>query len=114
MRTFKLTVAQKLKLLELGYSKKEIELMVKADIPKAKTLKICFSETEVSEWLNKRHPPILSVDELFNWWVLNAKSEYTHISKSGLYKAYEDHRAMGKPLVLYKEMSADNKPHKVY
>ena len=114
MRTFRLTPEQRLKLLQLGYTRKDIEEIVKADIPGAETLKICFSETEVLEWLGKRYPPKLSVGELFDWWVSNAKTEYKEVSASGLYKAYEDRREIRKPLVMYAEMSKDNKPHKVF
>ncbi|WP_461248476.1 hypothetical protein, partial [Treponema sp. R6D11] len=54
IRTFKLTPEQKLKLLGHGYTQKEVEDMVKADIPNAKTLKICFSDDELLEWVNKK------------------------------------------------------------
>jgi hypothetical protein len=114
MHTFKLTAEQRLKIIQHGYSLKEIEAAVKADIPGAQTLKICFLEAEALEWMQKRHPPKLSIEELYNWWVFYAKREYSNPAKSGLYKAYEERRETGKPLVMYKEMAADNKPHKVY
>jgi len=118
MRTFKLMPEQKLKLLGSGYTLKEIESMVKADMRtlglKLQTLKICFSEKEVSEWMQRRHPKKLSIDELYDWWVENAKEKYSKVSMSGLYCEYERLRAMGKPLRMYKEMAMDDKPHKVY
>jgi len=114
MRTFKLTPEQRLKLYATGYSLKEIEAMVKADIPNAQTLKICFSDAEALEWFRKRYPPELSIDELYQWWVSFAKTEYEKPSMSGLYVEYKRRRAMFKPLVMYKEMAKDNKPHKVY
>ena len=113
IRTFKLTTEQRYKLFELGYSQKDIEEMVLKDIPNAKTLKICFSEDEVLEWLEKRYPKELSVDELFAWWKSYAKPEYMGVH-GGLYVEYKRRRAKRKPLVMYKEMAADNKPHKVY
>jgi len=113
MRTFKLTPEQRFKLLMLGYTKKDIEDLVKAGIPGAKTLKICFSETEVLEWMAKRYPPELSIDELFTWWYSHAKPEYMGVH-GGLYVEYKKRRAKRKPLIMYKEMAADDKPHKVY
>ena len=113
MRTFKLTPEQRFKLLMLGYTQKEIEEMVMADIPGAETLKICFSENEVLEWIGKKYPPELSVDELFAWWKSYAKPEYMGVH-NGLYVEYKKRRAKRKPLVMYEEMAADNKPHKVY
>jgi len=113
MKTFKLTPEQKLKLLELGYTQKDCEAMVLADIPNAKTLKICFSETEVLEWLNKKYPRCLTVDEVFSWWWSYCKPEYKNVH-GGLYAEYLKRHAKRKPLVMYKEMAVDNKPHKVY
>ena len=113
VKTFKLTPEQKFKLLMSGYTQKEIEEMVMADIPGAKTLKICFSEDEVLEWLNKKYPPELSIDELFSWWWSYAKPEYMGVH-DGLYVEYKKRRAKRRPLIMYAEMAADNKPHKVY
>jgi len=114
MRIFKLTAAQRFRLLEHGYAQKDIEAMVQADIPKAKTIKICFSETEILEWMRKKHQPELSIDELLDWWRFNAKTEFMNVSPTGLYVEYKKRRAKRKPLVMYKEMAVDNKPHKVY
>jgi len=114
MYTYKLTPEQYIKLRSQGYSLKEIEAQVKKDISGAKTLKICFSETEAAEWLQKKHPRKLTINEVYDWWVENAKMEYTNPSMSGLYQEYERLRAMGKPLIMYKEMAKDNKTHKIY
>jgi len=115
MYTFKLTHEQRLKLIGSGYTLKEIQDAVKRDIPGAITLKICFSDEETLEWMKKRYPKKLSIDEVFEWWTLHAKTEFTRgVSMSGLYKAYEDRRELRKPLIMYKEMAVDNKPHRIY
>ncbi|WP_461249077.1 hypothetical protein, partial [Treponema sp. R6D11] len=77
-------------------------------------LKICFSDDELLEWVNKKYPKKLSIDELYNWWVSNAKPKYMKPQKSGLYVEYMKRRAKGKPLIMYKEMTKDNKQRKVY
>jgi len=114
MKTFKLTPEQRFKLLMHGYTQKEIEDLVMADIPGAKTLKICFSEDEAMEWLKKKYPPELSLDELLDWWYSKAKTEFMNVSPSGLYVEYKKRRAKRKPLIMYKEMAVDEKPHRVY
>jgi len=113
LHTFKLTPEQKLTLLQFGYTQKDCEEMVLKDIPNAVTLKICFSEQEVLEWVEKRYPRKLSVDEVFTWWKENAKPKYQGVH-GGLYEYYEKRRAKRKPLIMYKEMAADDKPHKIY
>jgi len=113
LHTFKLTSEQKLTLLQSGYTQKDCEEMVLKDIPNAVTLKICFSEKEVLEWMEKRYPRKLSVDEVFTWWKQNAKRKYQGV-QNGLYVEYLKRRAKRKPLIMYKEMAVDNKPHKIY
>jgi hypothetical protein len=125
MQTYKLKAGQKLKLIASGYSLKEIEAHIKTDIPKGKTLKICFSDEEILDWIKNRYPIKKSITELLEWWKTYAKSDkeinrylgnikHKKLRASGLYKLYEECREQGKPLVLYKEMAVDNKPHKVY
>jgi hypothetical protein len=111
---FKLSRDQILKLLSVGLTLADCEAMILRDIPNAKTLKICFSEKEVLDWIQKRYPKLLSIDEVFEWWQSHAKPEYMRPSMSGLYVHYRELRARGKPLRMYKEMCADNKPHIVY
>ena len=113
MKTFKLTPEQRFKLLMHGYTQKEIEELVMADIPGAQTLKICFSDDEVLEWVSKKHPRCLTLDEVFNWWKQYAKPEYQGVH-GGLYFEYMKRHAKRKPLIMYKEMAVDDQPHKVY
>lgn len=117
MKIYKKTKQQRYDLLLLGYTPEKIAEKVKASIPpgyKAKTLKICFSEDEALEWAGKKYPPEMSAEELHNLWYFNAKPEYKNPSMSGLYVEYKKRRAKRKPLIMYAEMSEDNKPHKFY
>jgi len=118
MYTFKISHEQKLKLINAGYTLKELQEQVTADMKKAglkvQSLKICFSEQEVIEWIDEKYPAKLSIEQLYNLWAESAKNEYKKPSMSGLYKHYEKLRAMGRPLVMYHDMAADNKQHKFF
>jgi hypothetical protein len=78
-----------------------------------KTVKICFSEEEVLEWLNKKYARCKTVDEVFAWWWSYCKPEYKNVH-GGLWYEYLKRHKQRRPLIMYKEMAVDEKQHKIY
>ena len=116
MKIHNLSKKLRRKLIGFGLTPEIVAEKIKTNFPQGYTplnVKICFSEEELFDWLNKKYARCKTVDEVYAWWWSFCKPEYKNVH-GGLYIEYMKRHAKRKPLIMYKEMAVDNKQHKIY